>query len=304
MTEKEFIKKLQTLTQIRPDQEWVNFCYQDLIHQLDDESYQHQDQWSWNRWLVNPLNRLVVTVFALPQPPKVVATLVVMAVGFSMVVSASQRSLPGDGLYPLKLAFEKSFTVVPGEENQAKLHTRLAERRIKELEQFTLNAEVNAETVLPVLEGFKKEISATKETLTRAAETQNGDAVKFAKLLTEETTRYQASLLGAYNAATDEETKDTLKEAIAYTEDTRLKALTVITSASEGNQEFTDELRRAVETKIENLKQRLATGGDGNINNQVSSLVHEAETLLENGDTPSLLEALELVENAEELLER
>jgi hypothetical protein len=83
---------------------------------------------SWVRWRPTPLPsmvRIAVGVF-----------LMIAAALTSMggVVVAANDSLPGDRLYPMKLALEDTRLVILSDAGDARLHLELAERRVAEVE--------------------------------------------------------------------------------------------------------------------------------------------------------------------------
>ena len=79
----------------------------------------------------------VLTAPALRPWAVAVMSLMLLVLGGWGTVNAAEESLPGDALYPVKQAQESLLLfVVPSSERKAKLHVRLAQRRVKEMESM------------------------------------------------------------------------------------------------------------------------------------------------------------------------
>lgn len=297
MIDSDLIKKLQKMRQIKPDPDWALFCRQELIQRFNDSTIQRFSSSTINRWLINsinPINQFIFAAFRLsPAKATVTATIMIlMAVG--LVFNLSQNASPESALYSLKLVSEKAaLKAVPGDENKLSLHTKFAERRVKEISALSRNAEINTEVLFPVLNEYKNQLASVEEILDAAIKEGNGNAVKFAEKVTKEAEKYQATLSAA--------SPDQLEEAIAFTEDTNLKALTVLSSQTDGSKEFADKLKEILEGKIVAIKASLEDIDDENVSDQVKTLLQEAEKLLEKGDLEGALVQLSA---AEGILER
>jgi hypothetical protein len=80
------------------------------------------------------------------------------------VVSASQKSLPGDDLYSVKLTLEQIALVTSlDEKNDAELHIQFVEKRITEVQ--ALFVEERYEDVAETIEEFSEEVSKTIQIL-------------------------------------------------------------------------------------------------------------------------------------------
>lgn len=309
MEDRELIKKIKTLEYIKPEANWVLFCHRELMSEMRrdrEEVYEPKLGIRGMGEAADLINKALFGAFRL-VPSKAVLTLVVsLGMLGGTLFSLAQNALPGSFFYSLKMTSENAaLWAVPGEGNRVLLHTKLAERRVIELNHMALNAEyaeVNAATVLPVIEDFKNQVLATKDNLSKLVEEDRDNAVAKAKLITKVTDKYRTALLENYATITDPTTRETLREAIAYTEEANLEALTVIASASDENQEFIDKLRDETLKKIIALENAIEDLEDENIQDQVVVLIEEANDLLSNGTTQDLLRAFELVLNAEKLI--
>lgn len=87
---------------------------------------------------------------------------------------ASQGSLPGDLLYPVKVnineKIEQAFTLTS--DGSANLQVRLAERRLEEAEKLALTGKLDEDTRLEVEERFDKHASSADKKIIAIAETE------------------------------------------------------------------------------------------------------------------------------------
>ncbi|MEW6607006.1 MAG: DUF5667 domain-containing protein [bacterium] len=90
----------------------------------------------------------------------VVAVCLILAIIFSgsvITVQAAKNSLPGQFLYPLKIALEKGrVAIAPKQENKVKLEVEFAEQRVKELAQLVEKHE--PERITETVEDFQNKL--------------------------------------------------------------------------------------------------------------------------------------------------
>lgn len=130
MTEKQLIEKIKTLKQAKPSSEWLALTRQDLIDQLIEGTELKPSNsffdWFW-------FHRL--------QPAILAACLVlIMFGGPFLTVMASQTSLPGDLLYPIKRITERAQVRIASDEAKAQIQVDFAFRRIEELDKITTDS--------------------------------------------------------------------------------------------------------------------------------------------------------------------
>ncbi len=294
------------MRQIKPDHDWALFCRKDLLERFGEERPNKFFAVSF----LNPVNLfnlfdfvngIVFAAFRLSPAKAVVSAVIMVGMAAGTFLSISQNALPGSTFYSLKLTSEEmALRVALGEEKKFSLHTKFAERRVQEISALSHNAEINAEEFIPVLNEYRNQLASVKEILDSAIKEGNGKAVKLAERVTKETEKYGASL-SVVSGTLSEDPKSTFNEALAYTEETNIKALTVLSSSIDGNKEFIAKLREKLEGKIGTIEASLDNVDDEIIYDQIASLVSDAKSLLEEGD---LIGALELVSAAEALLVR
>ena len=113
-----------------------------------------------------------------------IATLALLVLFGGGAIAASQKSLPGESLYPLKLFSEKvRVTLTPEGESKNDLRLQLAKNRIEEIAKaIETNSEVEAKNVATALDNFNYHLDKISEKaaqlsvegdLQKAAQTNN-----------------------------------------------------------------------------------------------------------------------------------
>lgn len=189
MEEKELIQNLKKLRQIKPEKEWVLLTKEKI------------------------LGREITPVFTVFKPA--FAALTVFGILFSLFVFA-QNSLPGDLLYPLKKAVEKTQTLFVSQEEKPKLTLELADKRLKELNQIVQNNKI--ENLAPALNEFEKtKTEVKKEVVTIVKNKPKEEAVKLAKELGGkliEIKKKEKNVYATLNTEPSEETNQTAEKTI------------------------------------------------------------------------------------------
>ncbi len=87
--------------------------------------------------------------------------------GVGTVAAATRESLPGETLYPVKIAVESlQLAATPDPVNKAELHLALAETRVKEIE--SLNAKGENENIAATAQSYADQIDEAEKLLTLA----------------------------------------------------------------------------------------------------------------------------------------
>jgi hypothetical protein len=128
MTEKDLIRKIKKLERIQPSQEWFIQTRHNLTVQIDFEKRKSKIDFGFGflHWLREPHS--VILSFCL---------LFIFITVPWLTIKASQSSLPGDLLYPVKKATEEIQAIVTSEESKAQLQVEFASRRLEELAKIT-----------------------------------------------------------------------------------------------------------------------------------------------------------------------
>ncbi|MBN1778952.1 MAG: hypothetical protein JW816_01910 [Candidatus Buchananbacteria bacterium] len=132
MTEEKLIKKIKSLKNVKPRSEWQTLNRDFLLSQINQTA--EEKSFGWQDYVV-----AFGSLFRqrLLEPAVVMLLVLGFSVGSSLVVNASFYSLPGDGLYPVKLALESvQIAVSSGDERKVELKIEFAKKRINEFDQI------------------------------------------------------------------------------------------------------------------------------------------------------------------------
>lgn len=128
MQNQDLINNLKAFNAIQPNQEWADLARMNLVAAIAVDSATPKHAFSFD------LSQF--SAFATGMRYAAAGSFAfVMALGG--VVAASQNSLPGSALYPVKLASESVQGVVRfGQEEEKNLSTQIAKRRVAEVSQL------------------------------------------------------------------------------------------------------------------------------------------------------------------------
>ncbi len=153
MTEKELIRKICLLKEIKPENDWVFLTKKQLIggEQLIGNPIKHG------------LIDSVVEIFqALPnynlRPALIAAAFIAILAG---TTGLSQTALPGDALYPIKKLTEKAGYLMVAENKQPKAKLEIAGKRLGEIEVMAkAMAKKNQESnLVPAIKEFRNSLT-------------------------------------------------------------------------------------------------------------------------------------------------
>jgi hypothetical protein len=128
---------------------------------------------------------------------KVIAVLVVLVIvlfgGTTATVLASQNSIPGDTLYPIKTTLERTrLSLARSADARVELQLEFAEQRLAEIE--SLIKEGRFQNIKPAATAFEGHIFKALEELSALAEANPDQAGRLMVRLTESISRYAAAL--------------------------------------------------------------------------------------------------------------
>lgn len=130
--------------------------------------------------------------------------LIILAIGVGGIASASQASLPGDNLYPIKILSEElrsAFTVSPSA--KALLEVEFSAKRIEEIKKVVQKSGIESKNINVALDRLQKNTAKAADIIDR--EKQNGnDVSELARSIEEKNTANQNTL--------DQILKKTVKE--------------------------------------------------------------------------------------------
>ncbi len=158
--------------------------------------------------------------------------------GWTVSVSAAQTSLPGDILYNVKKANEKTELFFAGSKSDEKVAVLLdhASRRAEELKQIQALPENNlkkTERAKTVVDSLKKNIASTNEEIAKAKIDKTVDTVALVSVVSEKITQLSTNLgtaltTGTTTPETDDLSTDVKNEVVAVAalaEETKVHAV-------------------------------------------------------------------------------
>ncbi len=183
--------------------------------------------------------------------------------GWIASVSAAQNSLPGDALYNVKLAGEKTellvVSVVGGQKNKVDTLFKHASNRVEELHKSK-----NTDQAKIVIQSLKQSIESASQSLQQANDASTPDASVVAKTVNEKTEQLLTSLGTPVVSATEPaianqaavvDLQKEVGEAAHLIEVTGVKAVQVLAEQNlAGDQTVSEEdVKASVEKKLDSL---------------------------------------------------
>lgn len=128
---------------------------------------------------------------------------------------AAQSALPGDTLYPVKIASEKvQSAIMVNDVKETELHSKFAERRLNEIAELNTNKTATPELIKTAVDGYKAEIAESRNVMQSAIRSANtADAATIAKLISESAHRDRLELSRLDKEIKDKGSEHYLREA-------------------------------------------------------------------------------------------
>lgn len=189
--DKFIVKKIKSLRQVKPSSSWLLHQKSFLLSEIskDEESKKEPS-------LVLPLFNF--NLFKIFKPSFAIAlAIVILITSLATVsaISAAQNSLPGDFLYPVKTAFEKTqLTFTPGEANKTKLSIKFATQRMDEFTQLVDKPEKKKDMEKTVKE-FTAQLVNVQEGIDKLKQKNAEKAAEVAKIVKNQTPVYEETLI-------------------------------------------------------------------------------------------------------------
>jgi len=173
MENKQLIKEIKKLRkEITPSIEWVNFSKSSLLQQINPQNKYHEEQVGVRGYF----NLFIQTFRQSFLEPAVVMLLVLGTfLGSSLAINAAFYSLPGEPLYKVKLALEKTHMVLTPEEQKAELQVEFVQKRVTEFEKIVSTSDIEPQEkkrrIQTVAKEFKNNIAEVNNQLVKINQT-------------------------------------------------------------------------------------------------------------------------------------
>jgi len=254
------LKQFKSFKQIRPDRAWLNKTKDQLM--ADFFVDQKSPGISRNSWAIRIGSLATAFILAV--------------IGTTTSVSFAQNSLPGDLLYPIKIAAEKvQFKLADNGAAKADLGAEFANRRLHEFSQI-INQSSSDELLkkekdlAQVVGDFTKQVAAVSEQVNSLVAAEPSSALPLARQANLEAMKYENTLLDAdkkisQTASEAESPKKELKQAMASVQQIKadyLKVLAVLENTDDS--QSSDQLDKQDDTsKIADGQEFPAISQDG-----------------------------------------
>src|SRR3989344_7355296 len=157
-------------------------------------------------------SRRYFAVFSRSVPALVLISALFLAASGAGITFASQNALPGEALYPAKLAIEKIMVAAAGNvEKKTELRLEYAGRRLDEVEKIVEQKnEVGEKEVAAVLEDYEKKLDDAQ----KAARIERPDAPKAVSAVQESAKVYEKNIAELISRAEDKKINEKVKERL------------------------------------------------------------------------------------------
>ena len=179
MEDKDLLKKLNNLKDIKPDDNWKKNYREVLYSQISAGTTANKSESNLKIIWDSIMPGKIFISMAKPVWVTSLASVLILVIGIGGVY-ASKNSKPGDSLYIAKIISEKAqFAITFNDKDKAKLGLEFATNRAKEITQILRESkepdDKKDEKVEQLTQNFKKEISQVKNRLTTIKEAGNKD---------------------------------------------------------------------------------------------------------------------------------
>lgn len=221
MTDKDLIKKLKGLNEIKPSKNWLNSARNNLLAEINLKEETNEGL-MLNSGFLNWLK----------QPQAVALTICLSIIFFGgpwMTLKASQSSLPGDLLYSVKKISEGVQTTIASDSSEVSLQAEFANRRLEELNKITYNSfssEEKTKKTDQVMDDFNNNLAKMSQNVSTISKEE-------AVVIAQKTKKIEESLKRTEDGISAE-VKEIAKKAI---DDVKYQILAVLTENRDENGE-------------------------------------------------------------------
>ncbi|MFC1788263.1 DUF5667 domain-containing protein [Patescibacteria group bacterium] len=187
-----------------------------------------------------------------------VSVFALVMVGWIGTVNASFDSLPGDKLYPVKLATERVRLTFASSGGRAKLHTEFAGRRLQEAVDLGSSSDQERHSrVKAAMAQFEQELVFAGESLAKVQGKDLEGAANIAAEINQKANEYEAVL--TQNSNDSVEMKEAIENALDAVDETAGQTIDTLVTTHEQDQEAVkDPLGKSFQNEFKNLKDRTA----------------------------------------------
>jgi len=271
--ENNIIKEFKNLKEdISPRPEWVALSRDILLQQINPKK-----QYKSAHIGVGGYSQMFLQIFRqqLLEPAVIMLLILGVFLGSSLTINAAFYSLPGDGLYKVKLALEKTHLALTPEEKKVELKVEFAQKRAAEfdkiVQQVNVDPEKKKKNIQVVVKEFRNNVVSVNDHLNKI-----NQAIKESEDIDEEQTVRMAVSIGNKT------------EELAKTIDEKIEELSAVEQL-EVEAIVAEAIQSAQETSLS--AQQLAEGVNQPIEEGTGEeveLVEEEEGVVQGADNQSV----------------
>lgn len=309
MQHAELIHRLRQLKEVTPRPEWVASSRDVLLREIQRQGTPASPP--LDTWAPRAAERVWDSLRGLVrQPVLALGASLGLALATGLTVNAAFYSLPGEPLYRVKLAFERTQLALQNDTTKkTELKVEFVKNRVKEIEKLVAEQPAAPESrpqVQQVVNRFTKEVASVRQDLARGPVDQR-TVFQIAVSVDQAGNQLAAKLKpGTANptTATQREIRQAVSEAVAAAEATSFSALDAAISHSDSATSSPPlpaaEVQQYLKEKADRLQLRVKQLPGGNADDQavkqtLTAALEQALTLVEQGDFTRAVTAITTV---------
>ena len=214
MTEKELLEKLAQFQQIKPNNDWANWCLNNILSQKPASNIQSEAKQSEKP-------KITLAVFDIIRKYRVTLATSALMVIFVSTFALAQTSLPNSPLYTLKTLTQDIRLALTPQEQKPLVKMQIAEARLNDLAQVK---DLNNKKEI-IAQQIKKDLETVPQDLKKLPVRK--DTLAISQKVQEKSSDLSKTL---QNLNLENNTKDSLSKTLTETQN---EVLAVITETSE-----------------------------------------------------------------------
>jgi hypothetical protein len=184
------VRKIKKLQRIEPNASWLESQRSFLLYEISRPKTEAKREKSILAFPLFNFSKIFKPAFAFA----LTSVILVSSIATVGVISASQGTLPGDFLYPVKTVIEKTqLTFTSSPESRTKLSVKFATQRIDEFTQL-IEQPNKGEDIGKTVKKFTQEMVSVQQNINTLKEKNIQKATEVAKIVKAQTTTYKETL--------------------------------------------------------------------------------------------------------------
>ncbi len=241
--DKEILKELKKLKKdINPRPEWIALSRDVLLKEINPQDQYQQEDVGFSGYL-----KVFNQIFKqrILEPAVVMLLVLGVFLGSSLSINAAFYSLPGEQLYPVKIALEKTHVaLIPDEQKKVELKIEFAQKRLAEFDKIVAEVDVKPEDkkkkIEAVVQEFQKSVVAVNDQLNKIKDEESVSpisrehTVRMAVTVSSKTEALARSFDKTVEGLSEDEKSEVdeiVAEAVQTTQETNLSAQQLIEDA-------------------------------------------------------------------------